>query len=443
MGQIVLTGGRVIDPANGRDKVTDLLIEGGTVSKFGEAKNWLVKFGESQVIDCRGMLIVPGLIDMHVHFRTPGFEHKETIGSGSLAALAGGFTTVLAMANTKPVIDNQKEFQKLQSRIEEIDLINLFQVSAITKDLAGLKLVDFSSMANAGAIAFSDDGIGIKNTEILSEALREGSRLKVPVILHCEDTEINNKGAMAKGNVHSRLGVNGIPRETEVNYIYLVIKIAKSLDCPVHIQHVSCAESVKLIRQAKKNGIKITCETAPHYLSLTDYDLLELRANAKMNPPLRSEKDRLALIEGVIDGAIDVIASDHAPHTPEEKSVGLEKAPFGVIGLETEVAVVFHTFYNYFKRGDISYSDLIAKMTIKPAQILGLDTKENGKKGMIEFGYPANITVINPKRRKKVDAGKFQSKSRNCPWDGRTLQGWPVMTIKDGQILMENGKLCI
>ncbi len=426
MSQIVLTGGRIIDPGKGRDKVTDLLIDGGVIEKFGDAEEWLLRFGEAQVIDCRDMLIVPGLIDMHVHFRTPGQEYKETLGSGSLAALAGGFTSVVCMANTTPVIDNADILQKILIEMETLDLINIYQVSAMTESLKGREPVDFIELNKAGAIAFSDDGKAIQDPALLSEIIVECSDKNFPVILHCEDYRFNP-----------------YDRRSEIHYVSFVLKIIEGLCCNVHLQHISCAESVQLIREAKERGVKATCETAPHYFSLTKEQLHKIGANAKMNPPLRSERDRQALIEGVIDGTIDVIASDHAPHTPEEKSVDLKDAPFGVIGLETEVAVVFNTFNNYLKRGDISFSDLIAKMTIKPAQILGLDTKENGRKSMIELGYPADVTVINPKRRKKVDINEFQSNSRNCPWAGMRLEGWPIMTIKDGQIVMKNGNVLV
>lgn len=440
MGQIVLRGGRVIDPGRGRDKVTDLLIEGGIIDQFGNAEKWLLRHGESKVIDCTGMLVVPGLIDMHGHFRTPGQEHKEDFKTGARAAVAGGYTTVLAMANTKPVIDTCQRWEENMKIYQQIKFVDILQVSAVTEDLKGQKLVDFYKMRESGAFAFSDDGKGIKNIALLVKAAENCALKGLPLIIHCEESMFSGKGVMAAGRTAKKLGVNGMPKHTEMSQIYLGIKVAQATGCHVHLQHLSCAESVDLVRVAKDNDIPVTCETAPHYLSLTDIDVARLKSNAKMNPPLRGPADQKALKEGVIDGTIDVIATDHAPHTVVEKSLSLKEAPFGVIGLETAVAVVFQTFYQHLKKDTISYSDLLATMTINPAKILGLDKK---KKGIMELGHPADVTVINPKRRKMVEPGRFYSKSSNCPWAGKRLEGWPYLTIHNGKIVMKDGKVLV
>ncbi len=441
MRQILLQGGWVIDSGNKIDKVTDLLIRGNIVSKLDDTTSWELRICD-KLINCKGKLVIPGLIDMHVHFRTPGFEHKEDLDSGAKAAIAGGFTTVLCMANTNPVIDMRSVFDKNYFEMKKIKGVDLFQVCAATYGLRGEQVVDFYRMRGNGALAFSDDGVGLNNLILLEKAAYRCALHEVPLILHLEDTTISDNGVMALGKTSQNLKVKGIPREAEIYPTYVAIQISEITGCHIHLQHLSCKESVELVRQAKKNGVKITAETCPHYLSLTDHDVIRLGANGKMNPPLRGPADQLALKEGIIDGTIDVIATDHAPHTPEEKSHGLVDSPFGIIGLETAVPVVFTAFYNAIEAGRISYSDLIAKMTINPAKILGMDTNPVNK-GKIEPGYAADITVIDPKQRKKVDPSKFYSKSRNCPWAGKRLQGWPIMTIHNGEIVMKDGEVLV
>lgn len=418
MDSMLLKGGRVIDPAHNFDRIADVQIVGSKIANVGKISKRLA-WG-SRVIDCSGKIVCPGLMDMHVHGRTPGQEHKENLGSLSLAAIMGGFTSVVCMANTDPVIDSYERVNGARSRFDDVRLINMYQVAAITKDLAGKNISDWAGCNEAHAIAFSDDGKAIQNPRILIMAIEKKvflRHLRKPLLLHCEDYRFSPDD-----------------KRSEYFYIALALKIAEVTNYEVHIQHVSCAESVQLIREAKARKVKVTCETAPHYISLTEKDFRRIGANAKMNPPLRSEKDRQEVIRGLCDGTIDVIATDHAPHTPEEKARGIEKAPFGIIGVETAVPVVLTSLSNRIK-----LIEIISKMTINPAKILGL----YHDKGSLKPGLAADITVIDPLMRKRVDVTKFKSKSRNCPWDGKRLQGWPVMTIKAGQILMENGKLTI
>jgi dihydroorotase len=412
MATILLKGGRVIDPANNFDSIADVLVKNGKIVRIGNIR--LKK--EFEIIDCRSKIVCPGLIDMHVHARTPGQTHKETFLTLSLAAISGGFTTLACMANTDPVIDDVHGLLKVQVQMKTVDQINLLQVSALTKGLAGHELVNLGAMKTVGAIAFSDDGKGIQNPYIFTSAMEICKKLEMPMLLHCQDERFSIDDPMA-----------------EYVYINFALKLAQKIKCPIHIQHVSCAESVRLIDEAKERGLRVTCETAPHYLSLTEKDFRKIGVNAKMNPPLRTENDREIVITGLADGTIDVIATDHAPHSPEEKAQGIKNAPFGVIGLETAVPVVFTTLSK-----NMPLEEIIRKMTINPARILRLKGK-----GTLQPGSAADITVIDPQMRKKVEADKFQSLSRNCPWAGKRLQGWPVMTMVAGQILMENGKFTI
>lgn len=415
MDKILLQGGRVIDPLHNFDRSADVQIIGSKIANVGKIPK---KFGLGKIIDCQGKIICPGLIDIHEHGRTPGQEEKETLGSLSLAAIMGGFTSVVCMANTDPIVDNVKTLIQVQATAEGVGLINIYQVSAITLGLAGKEFADLAEMKKKGAIAASDDGKGIQNPKILMEAMNKGLIYGLPILLHCEDSRFSP-----------------YDERSEIHQASLALKLAEEYDMPIHLQHVSTAKTVQLVREAKARKALVTCETAPHYFSLTQRDFHKIGANAKMNPPLRTERDRQEVIRGLADGTIDVIATDHAPHTPKEKAQDIEKAPFGVIGVETAVPVALSTLWTH-KR--MPMMEIFRKLTANPAKILGLEGQ-----GTLNPGNFADITVIDPQMRKKVEADKFQSLSRNCPWDGKRLQGWPVMTIKSGRILMEDGKLSI
>jgi dihydroorotase len=409
--KLLLKNGYLFNPGGSHFLKRDILIENGLVGRIGNLHG---VYTGCQVIDCCGKLMVPGLIDMHVHSRTPGQEHKETLTTLSMAALAGGFTTVVCMANTSPVIDDPDILHQLLVRAERESLVDLCQVSAATQRLEGLESVDFRKMLANGAIAFSDDGKGLQNPDLSLEVMMKCADLKKSLLLHCQDDRFDT-----------------YDKRSEYHSISLVLKIAEQFQIPVHIQHVSCAESVQLIREAKARGVKVTCETAPHYIALTQWDFKRIGVNAKMNPPLRGKADRAAVIQGLVDGTIDVIATDHAPHTDEEKNS--DNPPFGIIGLETAIPVLFSSLANH-----LTPLEIISKMTINPARILGLE-----KKGLIKEGWPADITVIDPTRRKVLKAENLKSRSHNSPWLGKRMQGWPVITIRHGKIMMMNGEIII
>ncbi|MCX6745044.1 MAG: dihydroorotase [Candidatus Parcubacteria bacterium] len=418
MARLLLRNGDLVDPVSGSIRQRDIWIDNGRVIKIGLSRatrqRIVVDDGTCEEIDCEGLLVVPGLIDMHVHFRTPGQEHKESLATGSMAALAGGFTSVVCMANTKPVIDNEEKLNKLFILAENEALVNILQVAAVTSGRQGKELTEIWKLFLDGAAAFSDDGDGIQDPAILSQAIKEFVGYKKPILLHCQDNRFDT-----------------YDKRAEIHDVSLVIRCAESCNAPIHIQHVSCAESVQLIREAKARGVKVTCETAPHYMALTQRDFKRIGVNAMMNPPLRGNADRDAVIQGLVDGTIDVIATDHAPHTDKEKKS--DKPPFGIIGLETAVPVVLSVLQRH-----LSLPEIFAKMTINPARILGLE-----QKGLIHEGWPADITVIDLKKRKALEAKDLQSKSQNSPWLGKRMQGWPVMTIHNGKIMMREGKIIL
>ncbi|OGY41671.1 MAG: hypothetical protein A2Y67_03910 [Candidatus Buchananbacteria bacterium RBG_13_39_9] len=417
MAIILLKGGNLVDPSQNKILKRDILIEDGKVSRIAGKSIYIGMSIERgcQVVDCRGKLIVPGLIDMHVHWRTPGQEHKENLATGSMAALAGGFTSVVCMANTNPVIDDAKKLHQLLIRAENEALVNVYQVAAMSENLSGRHMTDLACLRDAGAIAFSDDGKGVQNPVILQLAMVMCSKVQNTLLLfHCQDSCFDT-----------------YDKRSEYFYIHYLLKFAESYSCPIHIQHVSCLESVQLIREAKVRGVKVTCETAPHYIALTQRDFKRIGVNAMMNPPLRGESDRRAIIKGLVDGTIDVIATDHAPHTDEEKNS--DNPPFGIIGLETAVPVVLSVLQRH-----MSLREIFAKMTFNPSIILGLE-----QKGLIKECWPADITIIDLQKRKVLETKDLKSKSKNSPWLGKRMQGWPVMTIRKGEILMKDGKITI
>lgn len=418
MARLLLRNGSLVDPEMSSIRQRDIWIDCGRVIKIGisrpSCRDIVHDHGTCEVIDCTGLLVVPGLIDMHVHFRTPGQEHKETLTTGSMAALAGGFTSVVCMANTSTAIDNPEALHQLLIMAERESLVNYFQVAAATAGRKGQELSDLAELVAAGAIAFSDDGDGIQDPEILLKVIFQAQSHFKPILLHCQDKRFDP-----------------YDKRAEIEDVSLALRIAEVFKRTIHIQHVSLAESVQLIREAKARGVRVTCETAPHYLALTQADFKRIGPNAKMNPPLRGESDRIAVIEGLVDGTIDVIATDHAPHTHEEKKS--DNPPFGIIGLETAVPVVMTALKGY-----MTVPEIIAKMTTNPARILGLK-----QAGMVQEGSVADITLIDPKKRKLFEISDIKSKSQNSPWLGKRLQGWPAMTIRNGRIMMKHGQIII
>ena len=422
--KILIRGGNIIDPANDREcEVLDILLVNGKIASIG--KN--ISVDNAKMIDAKGLVVTPGLIDIHTHLREPGQEYKETIRSGTRAAASGGITSTVTMANTQPVADSPQIIQDIINRAKREGIINVFPIGSVTMGLRGEELVNVDELVSVGAVALSDDGKPVRNAEIMRQALAHCKDYGIPVISHCEDImEPYTDWVMNRGETASRLGLVGLPNSAEEIMVERDIKLAENTGAHLHIAHVSTAGSVELIRRAKRKGINVTAEATPHHFTLTDAAVEKYGANAKMNPPLRSQKDVDAVIAGLACGTIDVIVTDHAPHAPFEKDQGIEKAPFGVIGLETCLPLVI-TQLVYQKHFTIS--EAIAKMTLNPAGILRLN------KGTLSEGADADITIIDMEKEQIVDVLKFKSKGRNTPFAGWKLKGWPVMTIVDGNIV--------
>ena len=417
---MLIQNARVIDPSQGLDKVMDLLLEDGKIAQLGSN----LSAPNAQVVDGTGLVAAPGLVDMHVHLRDPGLTHKEDVYSGCRAAAAGGVTSLLAMPNTKPAMDSPETVRALLERAQTADAA-VYTAACVTKDLQGEELADLAALKEAGAIALSDDGRPVVNTRRLLEALEQAPSLGLTVTAHCEDLYLASGGLMHEGEVSRKLGVPGIPAAAEDCGTAREIAAAASIGAPIHICHVSTATSAALIRDAKARGVQVTAETAPHYLLLTDRELLKKDADYRMNPPLRTEKDRLALIEALRDGTIDAIATDHAPHTPEEKADFL-KAPNGSIGMETSFAAAYTALV---KTGVLTLGELVEKMSVRPAQILGIEA------GVIEAGAPANIALIDENAVWTVDPDRLHGKSRNTPFKGMTLHAKVKATVCGGRIV--------
>jgi dihydroorotase len=425
--QLRIEGGRIIDPGN-FDGIADILIEDGKIANIPDPGTYDSLQPETRIIDASGKIVTPGLIDMHVHLREPGDGHKETIESGCRAAARGGFTAVCAMPNTKPVNDSRRVTEFILEKSTQAAAAGVFPVAAISKGLAGVDLCDYRELKQAGAIAVSDDGMPVMDSQLMRKALEAGKEFGLLVISHCEDLYLTADGVMNEGELAAQMGFAGIPNASESVMVMRDIALCELTQTPLHIAHVSTAESVRNIRDAKSRGIQVTAETAPHYFSLTEDAVKEYNTNAKMNPPLRSERDCEAIREGLVDGTIDVIASDHAPHAATEKSAEFPQAANGIIGLETSVALGMKLVH----RGVLSIESLIAKMATNPAKILGLE-------GGLQVGRSADITIIDPEISYAIDAGEFQSLSRNTPFDGWQVQGKPVVTIIEGKIVFEEG----
>ena len=428
-----ITGGRIIDPGH-HEGLGDIYVVDGKIAALAPLGSPLPA-GETsksppadfRIIDARGKIVAPGLIDLHVHLREPGFEHKETIETGCRAAVFGGFTAVCCMANTRPVNDEPSVTHYILSRAAQAGLARVYPVAAITKGLEGRIPCDYDQLKQAGAAAISDDGRPLLDSRIMRLAMEKAGRLKMPVISHSEDPYLVEGGVMNDGPVARELGVAGIPNAGESIMVLREIALSELTGAPVHIAHVSTRESVRAIREAKSRGVRVTAETAPHYFLLTDEAVREHGADAKMNPPLRSEEDRLAIRQGLADGTIDCIATDHAPHAPEEKAAGLEKAPNGIIGLETALA----TSLKLVEDGTLSLNGLIARMSTHPARILGVPCG-------LKAGNPADITMIDPAIGFTIESSLFRSRSRNSPFVGMQVKGKAVVTMVAGRIVFED-----
>lgn len=427
MAAILLTAGRVIDPSGGIDRTADVLIEDGRIAAIDAGLS--APRGAEQ-IDARGLIVAPGLVDMHVHLREPGLEHEETIDSGSRAAVAGGFTTVCAMPNTEPCTDNEGAVAYVIRRGEEAGMANVLPIGAQTVGRKGEQMAEMGQMVRAGAVAFSDDGTEVADSNVLRRCMAYGKMFGKPLIAHAEDPSLARGGTMHAGAVSARLGLSGIPSAAEEIMVSRDIILARMTGCALHVAHVSTAGSVELIRAAKAQGVRVTAEVTPHHLALTDEALATFDPNFKMNPPLRTAEDVAALKQGLVDGTIDCIASDHAPHEREEKEVELPFAPFGVIGLESSLAI---SIRELVEAGLLSWPELIARMSSNPARILGID------RGTLAVGAAADVTVIDPALGWTIDVHAFKSKSRNCPFHGQAVTGKAVATIVGGAVKYRHG----
>lgn len=426
--RLLLTGARVIDPSQNIDSRMDVFLEDGKISKIGENLSKSIKSKDSEtitkIIDLAGMILVPGLIDMHTHLREPGFEYKETIASGAAAAVAGGFTSIACMPNTKPVNDNRSVTEFIRRKTAEASMANVYPIGAISQDSAGSQMTEFWDLKEAGIVALSDDGKPVMNPALMRRAMEYAFSLQLPIISHCEDVHLAANGLMNEGYYSTILGLNGVPSIAEEAMVARDILIAEFTRTSVHIAHVSTAGSVRLIRDAKKRGVKVTAETAPHYFTLTDESLQCYDTNYKVNPPLRSEQDVAAIKEGLADRTIDAIACDHAPHGRTDKEVEFEYAANGISGLETSLSLSL----NLISSRILDWPELITKMSINPARILHLS------KGTLETGADADITVIDPLLKWTVDVQSFHSRGKNSPFNGRQMQGKAILTIVGGEI---------
>jgi len=421
----LIRGGRVLDPATGRDGTFDLLIENGTVSRI--EKSIPSPPPGTEIVDAKGLLVVPGLIDIHTHLREPGHEYKETILTGSQAAAAGGFTTVACMANTDPPNDNASVTEFILERAADAGLINVHPVGAVSKGMKGESLAEIGAMVESGIVAVSDDGYPVMDSGLMRNALEYTKIFGIPVVSHPEDHGLSRGGQVNEGIASLRTGLAGIPAQSEVNMVSRDIALAELTGGKLHLAHISTARSVELIRDAKARGIPVTAETAPHYFTLTEEAVLGFDTNAKVNPPLRTAADREAIRAGLRDGTIDCIASDHAPHTSVEKDLEFEQARAGLIGLETTLPLTLSLVHG----GILPLAGAIALLTVRPARILGL------RGGTLEPGAEADITLIDPERDHVVDPDRFRSKSRNCPFSGWTLKGKTIMTLHRGQVVFQ------
>ena len=418
-GNYILEGGRVVDPKNGIDKVMDIGVDSGRFSEPEKVRN-------PQRINVEGLIVAPGFIDMHVHLRQPGAVDKETIKTGSMAAAAGGFSTILAMPNTNPVADSTDSIDYLLSKAAENAIINVLPSGCITKDREGKEMAGIGGLKKAGIVAITDDGGCVRSNKLMYHVLEYSKSFGLTVLDHCEDDTLSVGGSVHDGYWAAITGLKAIPSASEVIMVARDIILAEATEGKIHIQHISAAESVRYIRDAQKRGISVSAEATPHHIALTDECIRNCDTNFKMNPPLRTEKDRQAIIEGLKDNTIAVIATDHAPHTETDKQVEFAYAPFGVIGLETAVSVCLTELYH---TGVLNISEFVSKFTKGPSDVLDIDA------GSIELGKKADITILNTDIEHVIDKNRFYSKSKNTTFDGRKVKGKAVATIVEGKFI--------
>jgi dihydroorotase len=424
MPALLIKNGRVIDPASGHDALADVWIEDGVVKGVGAD----LSSAGAEVFDATGLIVAPGFIDMHVHLREPGFEHSETIESGARAAAAGGFTSICPMPNTAPVNDSPTVTTYIVEKARRHAVVNVFPIGAITRGSLGEELAAIGSMRQAGAVAISDDGRPVMNAQLMRRAMEFARSFHMPVINHCEDLHLSAGGDMHEGAESVRLGLRGIPGASEDVMVARDILLAEVTGARYHVAHISSRHSVEMVAFAKLKGLPVTSEATPHHLTLTDAGMIPYDSNYKMKPPLRSASDVNAVVEGVVNGAIDAIATDHAPHAGSEKMQEFEKCPFGIIGLETALGVALEHLVH---SGKINIKRLIEMFTVNPARIVGLP------RGTLSVGAPADVTIFSTDRQWTYDVNKSLSKSRNSPFDGVAFRGGPVATIVSGKIVWQ------
>ncbi|PYI79220.1 MAG: dihydroorotase [Verrucomicrobia bacterium] len=422
MNPTIIRNGRIIDPANGRDAIGDLVIANGCISEQSEIRNWNSAIDE---IDASGLIVAPGLIDMHVHLREPGFAHKETIASGARAAAAGGFTTVVCMPNTSPVADNPSTITWIRDRARDTAGVNILPSGAISKNLEGVELAPIGALVQSGVVAITDDGRCVQNHELMRRAVEYARMVGVPVLDHCQDYNLVGNGVVNEGEWSTLLGLSGWPAAGEEAMVMRNILLSELCDHHIHCQHISAAGSVRLIREARAREVKISGEVCPHHIALTDSAIQNFNTDYKMNPPLRTQQDIDSIIEGISDGTLTILCSDHAPHAAFEKEVEFDQAPFGIVGLETELGLCIDILLH--KRKAVSINRVIEMFTVEPAKLLKLEA------GTLSIGAKADITLIDPDLEWAVDALKFNSLSRNTPFDGWKLKGRAVRTLVRGE----------
>ncbi|MEW6681605.1 MAG: dihydroorotase [Nitrospirota bacterium] len=423
-GSLLIRGGRVIDPAAGLDAICDVEIADGKIAACGPG---LKPGPRTALFNATGLVVCPGFIDLHTHVREPGYEYKETVKTATESAAAGGFTTVFAMPNTNPINDTRAVTELVLDLARREGAINVRPVGAVTKGSRGEELAEIGELVEAGCAAISDDGRPVTSSLVMRRALEYTLSFGVPVIDHCEDLALSSGGVMHEGKVSTMLGLRGVPAAAETVMVARDLALAELTGGRLHLAHMSCAASVRMIREAKARGVRVTAEACPHHFTLTDEAVIGFKADAKMNPPLRSREDVLAVIEGLKDGTIDAIATDHAPHAPEEKSWPIAEAPFGVVGLETALPLALALS----AEGHLSLPQVIALMTSKPAAVMRID------RGSLRVGAPADVTVIDPEAEWVVDPAQFRSKSRNTPFAGWKMRGRVIKTLVGGKVVYD------
>ncbi len=423
MESILLKNGTVLDYASKTNEKLDIMIKEGKIEKIAKE----IQEKADRIIECNGLYIMPGMIDMHCHLREPGFEHKETIETGAKSAVKGGFTTICPMPNTKPTPDSTETLKWIQERAKEVNLCHILPFASVTKGEKGEELVNFEELLKVGAVAFSDDGMPVENAKMIRDAIIQTNKLGSFVSEHCEEKSVS-AGAINAGEVAEELGVVGVLPEAEEIMAARDIVIAETNNLHTHICHISTKTSVNMIRDAKKRGVKVTCETCPHYYFFTQDEVRKSGTNAKMNPPLRTEEDKQAIIKGLQDGTIDAIITDHAPHAQEEKEQDLSKAPNGIIGFETALPATITALVD---KGHLSYLDMVRLMSYGPAKVLKLD------KGEIKVGAIADLTIFDPNKEYEYKEEMIVSKSKNTPFIGKTLKGQVKYTVVSGRIVFE------